>query len=101
MAKVVEAHGHRDAGCIFCRIVAGEIPCHKVYEDDEVLSFLDVGPIVTGHTLVIPKAHYRTVMETPAAVLAAVNEVPPLEYISQFSNQPIAPPKMKSVVPSK
>lgn len=43
--------------CVFCKIVSGEIPSHKVYEDDRVLAFLDVGPISRGHTLVIPKAH--------------------------------------------
>ena len=61
-----------DPNCIFCKIIAGQIPCHKVYEDDVVLSFLDIGPIVTGHTLVIPKAHHATVMEIPPDVLAAV-----------------------------
>ena len=40
---------------IFDKIIAGEIPCHKVYEDDHVLAFLDIGPISPGHTLVIPK----------------------------------------------
>lgn len=43
--------------CIFCKIIAGEIPCHKVYEDDRVLAFLDVGPLSVGHVLVIPKTH--------------------------------------------
>ena len=43
--------------CIFCKIIAGEIPCHKVYEDDRVLAFLDVGPLSAGHVLVIPKTH--------------------------------------------
>ena len=42
-------------GTIFARILAGEIPCHKIYEDDRVLSFLDVGPLSRGHLLVIPK----------------------------------------------
>lgn len=43
--------------CIFCKIVAGEIPAHKVYEDADVLAFLDVRPVNPGHTLVIPKEH--------------------------------------------
>lgn len=43
--------------CIFCKIIAGEIPCIKLYEDEHVLSFLDIGPISDGHTLVIPKEH--------------------------------------------
>lgn len=43
--------------CIFCKIVAGEVPAHKVYEDDQTLAFLDIGPATRGHTLVIPKTH--------------------------------------------
>ena len=63
-----------DPNCIFCKIAAGQIPCFKIYEDDAVLAFLDVGPLVKGHTLVIPKAHHANVMETPPDVLAAINE---------------------------
>ena len=43
--------------CIFCKIVAGDIPCYKVYEDDKVMAFLDILPISQGHTIVVPKAH--------------------------------------------
>lgn len=49
--------------CIFCQIAAGRLPAYKVYEDDQFLAFLDIKPIVTGHTLVIPKKHYRWVHE--------------------------------------
>ena len=62
-----------DPACIFCKIVAGQIPSFKVYEDDVIFAFLDIGPLVPGHTLVVPKAHYATVMTTPPEVLAAVN----------------------------
>ena len=41
--------------CVFCKIVRGELPSTRIYEDDEVLAFLDIGPIIKGHTLVIPK----------------------------------------------
>jgi histidine triad (HIT) family protein len=51
--------------CIFCKIVRGEIPCHKVYEDDKFLAFLDINPQSPGHTQVIPKEHYRWVWDTP------------------------------------
>lgn len=61
--------------CIFCRIVAGELPAHKVYEDDRVLAFLDIGPIVKGHTLVIPKEHYERITDTPDPVVAEVMRV--------------------------
>ena len=63
-----------DPTCIFCKIIAGQIPCLKVYEDDVVLAFLDIGPLVNGHTLVIPKQHVATVMDAPPELLAAVSE---------------------------
>ncbi len=58
--------------CIFCRIVAGNIPATKLYEDDHVLAFMDIGPIVKGHALVIPKAHTETIGPTPDDTLAKV-----------------------------
>jgi histidine triad (HIT) family protein len=45
--------------CIFCKIAAGEIPCHKVYESSDFLAFLDIHPLNPGHVLVIPKKHFR------------------------------------------
>jgi histidine triad (HIT) family protein len=53
--------------CIFCRIVAGEIPAVKLYEDDLLLAFLDIAPVNKGHALLIPKRHYFSVTEIPAA----------------------------------
>ncbi len=52
-----------DKDCIFCKIIRGEIPSYKVYEDDKFLAFLDIFPWVEGHTLVIPKKHYRWVWD--------------------------------------
>ena len=49
--------------CIFCKIVAGEIPASKVYEDDNFLAFLDISQVTPGHTLVIPKKHARNLLE--------------------------------------
>ena len=49
--------------CIFCKIIAGEIPASKVYEDEHVLAFLDISQVTPGHTLIIPKEHYRTILE--------------------------------------
>ena len=51
--------------CVFCKIIAGELPSAKVYEDDLVLAFLDLGPINFGHTLVIPKAHHQSCATIP------------------------------------
>ena len=49
--------------CIFCKIVAGDIPAHKVYEDDHVIAILDISQATTGHTLVIPKKHTKNITE--------------------------------------
>jgi histidine triad (HIT) family protein len=60
---------------IFDRIISGEIPCHRVYEDDHVLAFLDVGPLSDGHTLVIPKerkAHLHQLSDDAAAAIGRV-----------------------------
>lgn len=67
-----------DPTCIFCKIIAGEIPCHKIYEDQHVLSFLDIGPLSEGHALVIPKGHYQTIDLVPPDAAAALGRVLPL-----------------------
>lgn len=58
--------------CIFCQIVSGQIPSSKVYEDEEVLAFLDITQVTTGHTLVIPKKHYRNVLEMDAEAASSL-----------------------------
>ena len=47
--------------CLFCKIINGEIPCYKIYENDYVLAFLDINPDSDGHTLIIPKKHYTDI----------------------------------------
>ena len=64
-----------NSNCIFCRIVAGELPSAKVYEDADTLAFMDIGPIVKGHTLVIPKQHLDPITATPEPVLAKLMAV--------------------------
>jgi histidine triad (HIT) family protein len=61
--------------CIFCRIAAGQIPSHKVYETPEVFAFLDIGPVSDGHTLVIPKKHYERMEDCPPELLSAIAAV--------------------------
>ena len=61
------------ADCIFCKIVKGEIPSFKVYEDDTVFAFADINPISDGHTLIIPKKHAENIWEIPADDLAAIH----------------------------
>ncbi|MHB8904268.1 MAG: HIT family protein [Patescibacteria group bacterium] len=56
--------------CVFCKIINGEIPAHKVYEDEKTLAFLDIKPINPGHTLIIPKNHYANLSEIPEIELA-------------------------------
>ncbi len=58
--------------CVFCRIVRGEIPARRVYEDEATLAFMDVAGDVDGHILVIPKAHRESVLEADGETLARV-----------------------------
>ena len=61
--------------CIFCRIVSGEAPCHGVYEDEQVLAFMDIAPVGDGHLLVIPKRHYENLLDADEASMLAVMSV--------------------------
>ncbi len=65
------------AETIFSKILRGEIPCHKVYEDDHVLAFLDINPLSPGHTLVIPKEAVATVDQMSDEACAAIGRVLP------------------------
>ena len=62
-----------DANCIFCKIVAGQIPCFKLIEDDDTLAFMDINPAHDGHSLVVAKEHYPTLFEISDKALAAVS----------------------------
>lgn len=59
--------------CVFCRMAVGQIPVVKVYEDEAVLAFLDIGPISDGHTLVIPKQHFEKLNECSVECLSRVS----------------------------
>jgi histidine triad (HIT) family protein len=65
------------ADTIFTKILAGQIPCHKVYEDEKVLAFLDINPLSTGHTLVIPKEPAETMDRLSDESAAALGRVLP------------------------
>ncbi len=58
--------------CIFCKIVNGDIPCSRIYEDDDALAFMDINPFSHGHSLIIPKAHYSQLHECPEELLGKV-----------------------------
>ncbi|MBX3027383.1 HIT domain-containing protein [bacterium] len=61
-----------DGTCIFCRIVSGAMPCHRVHEDPHTLVFMDIFPVADGHTLVITKQHAATIFEADETALTAV-----------------------------
>ena len=82
------------ADSIFTKIIKGEIPCHKIYEDDRTLAFLDIHPLRPGHTLVVPKEQiefvwdlpdelYDAVMDTAKKVALRLREVLSTKYISE------------------
>ena len=72
--------------CIFCKIVNGEIPCAKIYEDDDVLAFLDISQTTKGHTLVIPKKHYDNFLSTPKDIMHRVMNIAQTIGQSQITN---------------
>lgn len=71
----------QEKDCLFCRIVRGEIPSSKVYEDEHVYAFLDIAPNFYGHCLVVPKNHYKNILDIDmkeiCAVFAAVQKIAP------------------------
>lgn len=69
-------HSHSE-DCIFCKISKGEIPCAKIYEDENVFAFLDIGQVTKGHTLVIPKVHQKNIFELTPEVASSLFEAVP------------------------
>jgi histidine triad (HIT) family protein len=78
-----------DADCIFCKIVAGQIPCFKLYEDGETLAFMDINPVHDGHALVICKAHYPAVFDIDPEAFAAVSRA--VVKVAGAVNKAVAP----------
>lgn len=64
-----------DTDCIFCKIITGEIPADKVYEDSEWLAVLDINPVNLGHTLLLPKEHHRNLFDLPTELLTKLGPV--------------------------
>ena len=73
------ANAMSQTDCLFCKIAAGAIPCANVFETEQLLAFLDIAPATPGHTLIVPKVHYETLLDAPAelgtALLRAVQTV--------------------------
>jgi histidine triad (HIT) family protein len=67
----------QDQNCIFCKIINGEIPAYTVYEDENVMAFLDISQVTNGHTLVIPKNHHKDLYELPSEVATKIFAVVP------------------------
>lgn len=67
-----------DDDCVFCKIVAGKIPSVKIYEDENSLAFMDIGPVSPGHVLLICKEHYVHIHELPAEVASRALAVLPM-----------------------
>jgi histidine triad (HIT) family protein len=63
---------HLDADCIFCKIIRGEIPSFKVWEDEATYAFMDINPVAPGHALIVPKFHTPNIYEAPADWLGPV-----------------------------
>lgn len=61
-----------DASCVFCKIVAGTIPCFRLHEDDGTIAFMDINPANEGHVLAVAKGHWPTVHDIPADILGRV-----------------------------
>ena len=75
-----------NSDCVFCKIVKGEIPCHKVYEDENFLGFLDINPAAPGHSQLIPKKHYHWVWDVPADRKVSPNIAEYMEAAHQIAN---------------
>lgn len=61
--------------CVFCKIVNGKVPAYKLYEDEDVLAFLDINPVNKGHVLVIPKEHYKNLLDLPEELFKKISVV--------------------------
>lgn len=60
--------------CIFCKIINGEIPCHKIYENEKTIAFLDINPDSYGHSLIIPKKHFKNYQDIDLETIKSINE---------------------------
>lgn len=64
-----------DPNCLFCKIITGEIPAYKIYEDEHFFAFLDIQPVKLGHTLIIPKTHFVNIFDAPMTALEKIGPV--------------------------
>jgi histidine triad (HIT) family protein len=74
------------ADCIFCKIIKGDIPCAKVYEDDAVLAFDDIHPMAPVHVILIPKNHIATLMDVDPGAEMAGRLIAAAQKVAQIKN---------------
>ncbi len=75
--------------CIFCQIVNNKLPAHIIYQENQVIAFLDNNPKEAGHILVIPKEHFSDLLEIPASLLATT--IKAVQKVAQIINQKLSP----------
>lgn len=78
-----------DPDCIFCKIVAGDIPCFKLFEDNHTLAFMDINPANSGHVLAVPKEHWEDLYAVPDSLIAAT--VQTAKRIAEAANKALHP----------
>ena len=87
----------RDPECIFCKILEGDIPAYKLFEDEHTFAFMDINPLNDGHALIIPKDHHPNIFDTPTNVLAPLMET--TQRIARAIQNSIAPEYITSQRP--
>ncbi|MBP6976081.1 HIT family protein [Candidatus Dojkabacteria bacterium] len=75
--------------CIFCKIVKGDIPCYKIYEDKKVIAFLDIKPLSKGHTLLLPKQHFENILDIPEDLYQYMSKI--VKKVSQVIQDKYSP----------
>ncbi len=78
-----------DPDCIFCKIVAGDIPCFKLFEDNHTLAFMDINPANSGHVLAVPKEHWEDVYAVPDSIIASTAQT--AKRIAEATNRALHP----------
>lgn len=89
-------HNNAKNDCLFCKMVAGDIPVTKVYEDEHTLAFLDINPVADGHTLVIPKAHAEEFFELDSENYTALGKT--VKKVAEAIKETYNPPRVGVLV---
>jgi len=78
-----------DSDCIFCKIVAGDLPCFNIYEDEQTLAFMDINPANDGHALIIPKEHWEDCYAIPPKLIAQTMQT--VQRVAKAVNETLSP----------